>query len=266
MRTLLPVVAIGGGLAVTPATALELGELTVQSHLGQPLRASIAYALAPNEMLSDTCVSLGGGRSTSGLPGIGSSTVSITERAIVITGESAVREPMLGTRITIKCPYTPNLSREYMLFVDPGIPAPATKVASATTPVAAVAPVAPRATRPAVNRAPVQPSSRVQVQPGESLSEIASRIQNRPVGLWPAVNAIFAANPDAFIDNDPNKLKAGSRLTIPSFDGAVPVVATTTVGTAVAPTEEPAVTETPAAGESAATAAEAISALSLIHI
>ncbi|MDH3812406.1 MAG: hypothetical protein OEU60_11930, partial [Gammaproteobacteria bacterium] len=45
-RALLPLVAIGGGLAVTPAMALELGELTVQSSLGQPLRASIAYALA----------------------------------------------------------------------------------------------------------------------------------------------------------------------------------------------------------------------------
>ena len=123
-RALLPLVAIGGGLAVTPAMALELGELTVQSSLGQPLRASIAYALAPNEMLSNSCVAVGGGRSTGGLPGIGKSAVSITDSAIVITGETIVREPMLGTRVTINCPYTPNLSREYMLFVDPATVAP----------------------------------------------------------------------------------------------------------------------------------------------
>ena len=123
-RTLLPLVAIGGGLAVTPAAALELGELTVQSNLGQPLRASIAYALAPNEMLTNTCVSIGGGSSTSGLPGIGGSSVRITESAILISGETRVREPMLGTRVTINCPYTPNLSREYMLFVDPADAAP----------------------------------------------------------------------------------------------------------------------------------------------
>ena len=36
-------VAAGGGLAVGSAAALELGELQVQSTLGQPLRASIAY-------------------------------------------------------------------------------------------------------------------------------------------------------------------------------------------------------------------------------
>ncbi len=236
-RTLLPLVAIGGGLAITPAAALELGELTVQSRLGQPLRASIAYALAPNEMLSDTCVSLGGGRSTSGLPGIGRSSVSITERAILISGESAVREPMLGTRVTINCPYTPNLSREYMLFVDPADSTPASLVAGPAAAASAIE--APVTTQPVARRdnarraaprpldnTPIQPSTRIQVQPGDSLSQIASRIENRPVKLWPAVNAIFDANPDAFIDNDPNKLKAGSWLTIPSFDGTAAVVST----------------------------------------
>ena len=132
-RNLLPLVALGGGLAATPAAALELGDVSVQSNLGQPLRASIAYALAPNEMLSSACVSVSAGQSTGGLPGIGNSTVSITERAIVITGQTAVREPMLGARVTINCPYTPNLSREYMLFVDP---APVAESLRAAPPVA----------------------------------------------------------------------------------------------------------------------------------
>ena len=232
-RALLPLVAIGGGLAVTPAMALELGDLTVQSSLGQPLRASIAYALAPNEMLSDTCVAVGGGRSTGGLPGIGKSAVSITDRAIVITGETIVREPMLGTRVTINCPYTPNLSREYMLFVDPATLAPVI-AAPAAAPVveATVQPAArtttPRRTRTApLDTTPIGQSTRYQVKAGETLGDIAGRIENRSMSLWPAVNAIFEANPDAFIDNDPNKLKAGSWLTIPSFDGSAPIVADT---------------------------------------
>ena len=232
-RALLPLVAIGGGLAVTPAMALELGDLTVQSSLGQPLRASIAYALAPNEMLSDSCVAVGGGRSTGGLPGIGKSAVSITDRAIVITGETIVREPMLGTRVTINCPYTPNLSREYMLFVDPATLAPVI-AAPAAAPVveATVQPAArtttPRRTRTApLDTTPIGQSTRYQVKAGETLGDIAGRIENRSMSLWPAVNAIFEANPDAFIDNDPNKLKAGSWLTIPSFDGSAPIVADT---------------------------------------
>ena len=250
-RTLLPLVAIGGGLAVTPATALELGELTVQSNLGQPLRASIAYALAPNEMLSNTCISIGGGRSTSGLPGIGSSSISITDSAIVISGETRIREPMLGTRVTINCPYTPNLSREYMLFVDPADaapvslrPSPAAAAPAAVVPTAGQT-VARRAPAPTVDTAPIGQSARYQVQPGDSLSQIASRIENRSAKLWPAVNAIFDANPDAFIDNDPNKLKAGTWLTIPSFDGTAPVVSAGIEVTSVAKTVDGSVYEPP---------------------
>ena len=232
-RTLLPLVALGGSLAITPAAALELGELTVQSNLGQPLRASIAYALAPNEMLSDVCVAVGGGRPTGGLPGIGPSTISITDSSILIAGKSAIREPMLATRVTINCPYTPNLSREYMLFVDPAAVSEAR--AATTAPVAApvtltvsepAARTTPRRARttPADNT-PIGQSTRYQVKAGETLGEIVGRIENRSMSLWPAVNLIFSGNPDAFIDNDPNMLKAGSWLTIPSFDGSVPDVA-----------------------------------------
>ena len=245
-RALLPLVALGSGLAAAPASALELGDLTVQSNLGQPLRASIAYALAPNEMLSDVCVSLGGGRSTSGLPGIGRNAINITDSAILIRGESAVREPMLATRVTVNCPYTPNLSREYMLFVDPT----AVSETQAATVAPVAAPVVETATPPVTNSTPrrarttpldttpIGQSSRYQVRAGDSLSEIVSRIENRSMSLWPAVNTIFAANPDAFIDNDPNKLKAGSWLAIPSFDGSAPVVAD------IAPIAEAPITET----------------------
>ena len=102
-----------------PAGALELGDLTVQSSLGQPLRASIAYALAPNEMLADYLHVRGLRPPTTAFPGSRSSTRQHHRRAIVITGNAAIREPMLGARVTVNCPYTPNLSREYMLFVDP---------------------------------------------------------------------------------------------------------------------------------------------------
>ena len=51
-------VAAGSGLAVGSAAALELGELQVQSTLGQPLRASIAYALSPNEIIDERCIAV----------------------------------------------------------------------------------------------------------------------------------------------------------------------------------------------------------------
>jgi hypothetical protein len=90
---------------------------------------------------------------------------------------------------------------------------------------------------------PVGQSTRYQAKPGDTLGGIVSRIENRSMKLWPAVNVIFQANPDAFIDNDPNKLKAGSWLIIPSLDGAAPVVADATPAPLVdAPMQEAAAT------------------------
>ena len=233
-KTLLPLVAVGGGLAGLPASALELGDVTVQSRLGQPLRASIAYALAPHEQLTDSCVTLGLGATASGLPGIGRATVSIADGTILLTGRTPVREPMVAAQITVDCAYTANLSREYMLFIDPASPAfneQAAAQAPAAVSTSAVRET-PRETRKVAARrvpatpttTPIDKATQYRVQPGDTLGEVVERIENRPVGIWPAVIAVFEANPDAFIDNDMNKLKAGSWLTIPNFDGSEPVV------------------------------------------
>ena len=248
-RSLLPLVAVGSSLAAGPAAAIELGEATVQSQLGQPLRASIAFALAPKEKLTESCISLGTGQS--GLPGIGSASISIANGALLLRGSTPIREPMVATNVVIRCPLTAHLSREYMMFIDPASTTFAESAVNAQP--AAVQPAAVSATAPAsappprrstaaaspravarINREPIGAATRYRVQPGDSLSEITQRIENRPPGLWAAVYTIFEANPDAFIDNDPNKLKAGSWLTIPSFDGSEPVVGQT-VNTTVQP-------------------------------
>lgn len=280
-RSLPALLAVGSSIAAVPAGALELGELTVHSRLGQPLRASIAFALAPQEQLADYCVTLRPGASVSGVPGFGAATVSVSNGVILLSGNTPVREPMVSAHVVVNCPYSANLTREYMLFIDPLTPAydtPEVAIESMranTTPATISAPV--MRARPQVQARPavtkdIGTSTRYQVQPGESLSEIAARIENRPVGLWPAVNAIFAANPDAFIDNDLNKLKAGSWLNIPSFDGTAatltatasePTVAVATAATPIetAPLEAAPVETAPveaAAVEAATTAATAV--------
>ena len=225
-RTLLPaLIAVGGSLAALPAGALELGEAKVISSLGQPLRASIAYALGPNEALFDSCVTLQRGMSASGLPPVRAASINVADGIISVTGKTAVRDPLMSMRVNVRCPYTPHLSREYMLFVDPAQPAsepvvaPAAATAAAPT-VTAAAPTAIR--RRTVSSEPIDNATRYRVQPGDSLSQIAQRIENRPVGLWDAVAAIFDANPDAFINDDPNMLKAGSWLSFPAFGAAEP--------------------------------------------
>ena len=218
------IIAVGSSLAALPASALELGEMTVQSRLGQPLRASIAFALAPNEQLSDYCVTLRPGPSVSGLPGFGAATVSVANGVIMLAGRTPVREPMISAHVVVNCPYSANLSREYMLFIDPLISTQPTTATLQTTPQAEPIAITPTAIERPVKK-DIGTATSYQVQAGESLSMIAQRIENRPVGLWPAVNAIFAANPDAFLRNDPNQLKAGSWLSIPDFDGSAAVVA-----------------------------------------
>lgn len=112
-------VVVGGGLAASPATALELGDVKVHSTLGQPLRASIAYAPGPNEAVSDTCVSLQPMMGAGGMPSIDRASLIVTDGVIAITGSSIVREPLVSMRVSIRCQYTARLTRDYMMFIDP---------------------------------------------------------------------------------------------------------------------------------------------------
>jgi len=218
-------VAAGGGLAFGSAAALELGELQVQSTLGQPLRASIAYALSPNEIIDDRCVSVrAAGRD---LPGLQNASIRVSKGVISITGGSPVIEPMLSANIVVDCPYSAHVSRNYMLFIDPQErpavvarqPAPAAVSANAPARRAAPAP------RPAQAATSIATESRYRVQPGDSLSGIVRRLEGLDASSSAAMAAIVAANPGAFIDGDPNRLKAGSLLDIPSFAGDAGAVA-----------------------------------------
>ena len=242
-------VVVSSGLVAAPATALELGDVKVHSSLGQPLRASIAYALAPNEALSDTFVTIQRNMDSAGLPALNNASMIVADGVIAITGSSIVREPMMTMRVNIRCPYTAQLSREYMMFIDPvgtaaaPIVAPVASRPQLSTPKAAPAPVV---TRRPVSVEPIGEATRYQVQPNDTLGEIAQRVENRPVGVWSTANLIFDMNPGAFLDSDPNKLKAGSWLSIPSFgtDAAPTVAATETSDVSPVEPVEPATTST----------------------
>lgn len=255
-RSLLPaLLAVGTGMAAAPAAAIELGEINVQSTLGQPLRASIAYALQPNEQIAEYCITLKPGLSKNGLPAITNANISIADGIISLTGRTAIREPLMTLRVDVACPYTPNLSREYMLFIDPAAPTVAAEPVATPAVVASVPAAAASQTipQPAVQEprrststpviadsAPIDGADRYRVQPGDSLSLIAQRVDGRGIGLWDAAARIFDANPGAFIDNDPNKLKAGSWLTIPDLSGGdATAFSTETPATPTAVTSSP---------------------------
>ncbi|MGH8195421.1 MAG: type IV pilus assembly protein FimV [Woeseiaceae bacterium] len=221
--------ALGGSCAFVcgPAAALELGQVEVQSTLGQPLRAGIAFALNPNEQIHAYCIYLNAGRAVNGLPNVSQASIAVSEGIIRITGHTAVQEPLLALQLTVDCPYAANLTREYSVFVNPQSASqrhsaePVAEAAVSQSPSATVAPrgrvAAPRPTAGVgrANQAPVTPGRTYRVQRGDTLSGIAQRIDGRTVSIWQAVDVIFAANPAAFLDQDRDLLKAGALLVIP---------------------------------------------------
>ena len=251
-------VAVSGacGLAAAPVSALELGEINIESHLGQPLRASIAYALSPNEQMFNFCIFLKPGRTANGIPNVSNARITITDKVIILDGRTSIREPLLAMQLSVNCPYTARLARDYTLMIDPATSTdgelvalrnaaePLTPVQMSTVTATDVVsepkprPSAPPSARPQAGT-PIAMSSRYLVQTGDSLSQIASRIENRTVALWPAVAEIFAANPDAFLDNNPDLLKAGSWLVIPDLIGGSATAIATATTTAPQTTSAP---------------------------
>ena len=128
---LLPALLVGTayGLCGSPVSAVQLGEIDVRSSLGQPLRASIAYALSPNEQLHDYCIFLKPGTSADGLPALSRARLTVANGRIEIAGLVPIREPMLALGLSVNCPYTANLTRSYTLMLDPIQPAAAVPAA-----------------------------------------------------------------------------------------------------------------------------------------
>lgn len=210
---LVPALVLAGA---APAGALELGGLEVQSHLGQPLRASVAYALSPGESLGDYCVSLSPAGTINGVPAVNRARITVADGVIAISGSTPIREPLMSARLSIQCPEAPHIARDYLLFIDPPgvVEAARPNAVSNPAPATQSTPIRPAVTERAGQA--VASGGTYRVQPGDSLSAIASRIEGREAGLWQAVNAIFLANPEAFVDNDPDRLQAGSLLKIPA--------------------------------------------------
>jgi pilus assembly protein FimV len=65
---------------------------------------------------------------------------------------------------------------------------------------------------------PAQAAGSVRVKKGDSLSKIAGRVRPANVSLEQALVSLFHENPEAFLDNNMNRLKAGGQLKVPSVE------------------------------------------------
>ena len=236
---LLASLSVGALLALSPtAHALELGDARVVSYLGQPLVVEIPYRTHAAERLTSACVSLVPA-DRGQLPAYTQITgISTRNSTITIRGSQRIRDPLVGLNLRIACSSAPHIVRSYELFVNPALVAqpralsssPAETTAAATVPKPAVVrrPVAqtPSARSRGNTGQPIVPGQTYSVVRGDSLSGIAARITPRNVTLWTAVDRLFAANPQAFDNGDPNQLREGASLTIPWFGNRAAPVST----------------------------------------
>ena len=242
-------VALMAGMASLPAQALSLGRLSVLSALGEPLRAEIDVAqITPEEATSlKTAVGTPEAFKAAGLeytPLLAGLDVTLQRRAdgrsyLRLTSSRPVSEPFVD--LVLQATWSAGqLTRDYtMLFDPPGSRANATAAAPAA-PARAAAPrlqeTVPRASPPAVAvrpesaaRAPRTASApaastggdkKLTVKAGDTAGQIAA--QNKPgaVSLDQMLVAMLRSNPNAFIDGNINRLKAGSVLDLPGADTA----------------------------------------------
>lgn len=261
-RVVAPALLLSLGMAPIGAQALGLGKLRVTSALGQPLSARIDLVGATAAEAEIASISLASAEAHQRM-GVGSTLGGVTlgfevkvggdgRPYVAVTSHQPVREPYIEFIVEAVSP-TGQVARHYTVLLDPvGTPvatAPATRWAA---PVVAIPSAQPAASRPRANPfanvgVPKAGDTWGSVPPGATLWSIARRVQPTGADLDDVMSAIHRANPKAFINGDPARLLAGSRLTIPqadalrtpTADAPAPAPAEAAPPTAPAPSEIP---------------------------
>jgi pilus assembly protein FimV len=233
------------------ANALALGRVTVQSALGEPLRADIDVPDINAEEVSSLRAALAspdafkaaGFDYNSALQNI---TITLMKRPdgryfLQLTTRSPVNEPFIDLIIEANWS-SGRIVRDYtMLFDPPNLRPNAAPLAAQVTPVAPPAApqagtvprstpsgrapsssrTAPTARTPAAQpQAPSGEGKQVTVQAGDTAGKIAAANKPPSVSLDQMLVAMLRSNPDAFVGGNVNRLRAGAVLEIPAGDTA----------------------------------------------
>jgi pilus assembly protein FimV len=102
----------------------------------------------------------------------------------------------------------------------PAMARPEPAPAPAPVPAPAVAEKAPEPPTPATRAAKADRTQSLTVVRGDTAGELAARHMEGNVSLDQMLLALLRANPDAFVDNNVNRLKAGAVLKLPSAQEA----------------------------------------------
>jgi len=239
------------------ALALALGPVQVKSALGEPIRAEIDIPeISPQEAASlqvrlagADALRAAGIEASSALVGV---EITLQRRSngrpfLRISGNRPVNEPFVDLVLEASWA-TGRLVRDYTLLFDPpnlraatpaptplppvaAAPAPRARPVAPPAPAAAPAAAAPAVTAPARAAAPAAAPAaagggQITVRPGDTAGRIAAANKPSSVSLEQMLVAMLQSNPQAFIDGNVNRIKAGSVLDMPSADAAQAVDAT----------------------------------------
>jgi pilus assembly protein FimV len=237
------------------AAALSLGRITVQSALGEPLRAEIEVPSINAEEAASlkAAVALPEAFRSAGLdynPAMAGMQVSLQRRAdgrayIRLNSDRAINDPFVDMIIEASWA-TGRIVRDYTMLFDPpslkqALPAtptpaqtPATvtrTVVPGTTTLTPTAPT-PRPAEPAkaapkqVPRPAPQKSAssdseqQITVKQGDTASKIAKAVKPANVSLDQMLVALLRANPNAFSGDNVNRIRAGAVMHLPTAEQA----------------------------------------------
>lgn len=252
-------IALLGSLASLEAHALALGRITVQSALGEPLRAEIEITdIKPDEAASlragvapAEAFKAAGMEYGTVVTGV---EVSLQRRAdgrsfLRLSSNRPVTEPFVDLILEANWS-NGRITRDYTMLFDP----PALRSGSSGTAVAPTAPVlsrpgSPNAAPPSKGIAsiPYSPSgsssstarsapaakapaakmekapagdTQVTVKSGDTAGKIAAQNKPSSISLDQMLVALLRSNPDAFIGGNVNRIKSGAVLDIPTAESA----------------------------------------------
>lgn len=230
-KTSLRATVIAATIAALPlsAQAAGLGRISVLSALGQPLRAEIELNATADEVKSMTATVAAPeafkAAKLSYAPALTSIRMAVEQRGgkpyVRLSSAKPVNDPFVSLLVELNW-QSGRLLREYTFLLDPpAMPAPAASADVAAPPVAQ-----PRATaaRPIGGQsAGGQGADRYTVRRGDTLGKIAAQHLPQGVAMDQMLVALYRANPEAFVDNNVNRLRSGVILNVPDAAAATAI-------------------------------------------
>lgn len=204
-------------IAPVASHAVTLGQARVNSFLGQPLDAEIDLIGVQAGQHEDLRLRLANQQHFERLGIAYERHLAALEFDIVRSGSQwlvrvrtqvAVTEPFVDFPLQMTWP-DGQMIRQYTLLLDPPRRVRPARIGGSLPTQAAAG------TRRPADESPTD-ARYGPVQQGETLWPIAQRLKPNGISTQQMAMALLRANPQAFVDNDINRLRAGSTLTIPA--------------------------------------------------